>query len=140
MNWKRFLIASLVVFVVVQAMEFLINNVILMSQYESLKNLWRPDMESKMWIMYLIGLLVAFLFTYIFIKGREGKGLAEGVRYGIIIWLFVSVPMCLGFWVMFPVPLKLALWWMLFSLLEMLIAGILVAAIYRPPVAAPKAA
>ncbi len=140
MNWKRFLVASLVVFVVIQSMDFLINNVILMSQYELLKDLWRPDMESKMWIMYLIGLLVAFLFTYIFIKGREGKGIAEGVRYGIIIWLFVSVPMSLGFWIMFPIPFKLALWWILFSLLEMLIAGILAAAIYRPSVAAPKAA
>jgi len=139
MNWKRFLSASVVVFVVIEAMEFLINNVILMSQYEQLKDLWRPDMASKMWLMYLIGLLVAFLFTYIFIKGREGKGIAEGVRYGIIIWLFVSVPMSLGFWIMFPITLKLALWWILFSLLEMLIAGILVAAIYRPSVAAPKA-
>jgi hypothetical protein len=140
MNWKRFFIASVVVFVVVQAMDFVINNIILMAQYESLKELWRPDMGSKMWIMYLIGVMVAFLFTYIFIKGREGKGLAEGVRYGIIIWLFVSVPMSLGFWIMLPIPFKLALWWILFSLLEMLVAGILVAAIYKPAAAAPKAA
>lgn len=132
MNCKRFVIASVVVFVAIQVMEFIVNNIIMMGQYESLKNLWRPDMASKMWIMYLVGVLVAFLFTYIFIKGREGKGLAEGIRYGIIIWLFVAVPMSLWFWVMLPVPFKMSLWWMIFSLIEYIVAGILVAAIYKP--------
>jgi len=139
MNWKRFFIASAVVFVAVQVMEYVINNIILMSQYEALKDMWRPDMQSKMWIMYLVGVLVALLFTYIFVKGREGKGIAEGIRYGIIIWLFVGVPMSLGFWIMLPIPFKLALWWIIFSLLEYLVAGILVAAIYKPVAPAPKA-
>jgi len=76
--------------------------------------------------------LVALLFTYIFIKGREGKGIAEGVRYGIIIWLFVNVPMSVGMWVLLPIPYMIIIQWMLFSLLEMLIAGILVAVIYKP--------
>ncbi|MGQ9802196.1 MAG: hypothetical protein ACUVRL_11120 [Candidatus Saccharicenans sp.] len=140
MNWKRFVIASVVVFVSIQVMEFVVNNIIMMGQYESLQNLWRPDMASKMWIMYLIGVMVAFLFTYIFIKGREGKGLAEGVRYGIIIWLFVAVPMSLWTWVMLPVPFKMSLWWMVSSLIEYIIAGLLVAAIYKPAVPTPEKA
>jgi hypothetical protein len=37
-------------------------------------------MMSRMWVMYLIGALTALLFTYVFIKGREGKGISEGVR------------------------------------------------------------
>ncbi len=140
MNYKRFIIASVVVYVAFQVMEFLVNNIILMSQYEALQNLWRPDMASKMWLMYLAGVLVAFLFTYIFIKGREGKGLAEGFRYGLIIWAFVAVPMSLGFYGMLPIPFKLALWWIIFSLVEYVIAGLIVAAIYKPaPPAAEKA-
>lgn len=140
MNVKRFIIASVVVFVAFQVMEYIINGLILMSQYEALQNLWRPDMKTKMWIMYLTGLLVAFLFTYIFIKGREGRGLAEGVRFGMIIWLFVAVPMSLGCWVMFPIPFKLALWWIIFSLIEYIIAGLLVAAIYKPASASAEKA
>lgn len=132
MNWKRFFIASAVIYIVLQVMEFVINNIILMKEYEAIQHLWRQDIESKMWIMYLIGILVALLFTYIFVKGREGKGLAEGVRYGIIIWLFVAVPMSFGFWFMFPIPFRLALWWMIFSLLEYIVAGLLVASIYKP--------
>ncbi|MGB9907408.1 MAG: hypothetical protein ACPLRR_08500 [Candidatus Saccharicenans sp.] len=137
MNGKRFIIASVVVFVAFQVMEFVVNNIIMMSQYESLQNLWRPDMASKMWIMYLVGVLVAFLFTYVFIKGREGKGMAEGIRYGLIIWALVAVPMSLWTWVMLPVPFKMSLWWMIFSLIEYIVAGILVAAIYKPTAPAP---
>jgi len=132
MNWKRFWVASLVTYVVVQAMDFVINEVFMKSANESLKSLWRPDMASRMWVMYVVGVLVALLFTYIFIKGREGKGIAEGVRYGIIIWLFVSVPMNVGMWVLLPIQFMMIIRWTLFGLLEMLIAGILVAVIYKP--------
>ena len=132
MNWKRFLVASLVTYVVVQAMDFVINEVFMKSANESLKSLWRPDMMSRMWVMYLIGVMVALLFTYIFIKGREGKGISEGVRYGIIIWLFVSVPMGASLWVLLPIPYMIVFRALLFGLLEMLVAGILVAVIYKP--------
>ena len=140
MNWKRFLLASLAVFVAVQILEFLVNSVFMKSANDSLSNLWRPDMASKMWVMYPIGVLVALLFTYIFVKGREGKGTIEGVRFGIIIWLFVSVPMNLAMWVMLPIPGILIVKWLLWSLLEMVIAGVLVVIIYRPLAPAPAKA
>jgi uncharacterized PurR-regulated membrane protein YhhQ (DUF165 family) len=139
MNWKRFWVAGLVVYVVVQAMDFVINEVFMKSANESLKSLWRPDMMSRMWVMYLIGALTALLFTYIFIKGREGKGISEGVRFGIIIWLFVMVPMGASMWVLLPIPYMIVLRSLLFGLLEMLIAGILVAVIYKPLAAPAKA-
>jgi uncharacterized PurR-regulated membrane protein YhhQ (DUF165 family) len=132
MNWKRFLVASAVTYVVVQAMELVINNVLMKSANESLMSLWRPNMTSRMWVMYVVGVIVALLFTYIFVKGREGKGIAEGVRYGIIIWLFVSAPMSVSMWVLLPIPYIIILRWMLYGLLEMLVAGILVAVIYKP--------
>jgi len=70
---------------------------------QQLEGLWRPDMESKIWLMYVFGAFVALLFTFIFVKGREGKGLAEGVRYGLIMWMFVTVPMNVAWWVMLPI-------------------------------------
>jgi CBS domain containing-hemolysin-like protein len=118
--------------VVVQAVDFVVNEVFMKSANESLKSLWRPNVMSRVWLMYVVGVLVALLFTYIFVKGREGKGIAEGIRYGLVIWLFVSVPMNVSMWVLLPIPYIIILRWMLYGLLEMLIAGILVAAIYKP--------
>ena len=132
MNWKRFFVASLVTYVVVQAIDFIVNGVFMKSAIESLKGLWRPNMAGRMWLIYVFGVLVTLLFTYIFVKGREGKGIAEGIRYGVIMWLFVTVPMNVSMWVLLPISYTIILRWMIYGLLEMLVAGILVAVIYKP--------
>ena len=139
MNCKRFFAAAIVIFVVIEAMEFVINNYLMMATYEALKSVWRPeaDMMAKMWIFHPVMLLSMLLFVYIFIKGREGKGICEGVRYGLIIWLFLSVPFSLSLYVLFPIPFSLSLKWMAIGFVEMVISGVLAAAIYKP--AAPKA-
>jgi hypothetical protein len=131
MNWKRFLWASLVILVVRKGLAYLIETFILMRD-EKVNSLLRPDVKSTVWLMFVVGLLVAFLFTYIFVKGREGKGIQEGVRFGIVIWLFVTVPTGLGAWMMFPIPIALIGKWALMGLLLNLISGILAAAIYKP--------
>ena len=138
MNVKRLLLAALAVFVSVQVLDFVLNMLFMKSANESLKALWRPDMGSKLWLMYVFSALVALLFAYIFVKGREGKGLAEGVRFGLIMWMFISVPMNVAWWVMLPIPHSVLVGWVLFGLAEMLVAGILVAALYKP--AAPAKA
>jgi hypothetical protein len=138
MNWKRFFWTGVVVYVVFQGLGFLIDNVFLKGAYDALQSLWRPNMMSRIWALYVAGLFIAFLFVYIFIKGREGKGIQEGVRYGILIWLFTIVPFNLELWVIFPIPHQLIVKWLLFGLLTSLIGGILAAAIYKP-VEAPKA-
>lgn len=132
MNWKRFVMASLSVFVVIQAIDYIADVVFLDRDYESLQSLWRPDTASKLWVTYLMALLVSFLFTYIFVKGREGKGIPEGVRFGVVIWLFTVLPVYHTMWAFFPIPYILVFRWTLFGLLQTLVAGILTAAIYKP--------
>jgi hypothetical protein len=132
MNWKRFSTAAIAVFVAVQALEFILNGVLMKSANESLKGLWRPNMSSRAWLMYVFSALVAVLFTYIFVKGRENKGLVEGIRFGILMWLFITVPMNVTWWVMLPIGWTIVLRWIVAGLLEMLVAGLLVAAIYKP--------
>jgi hypothetical protein len=135
MNCKRLIIASLVIFVVMSAMDYVVNTQLMTSAYQSVKNLWRPDSDiwSMMWISYAFGLLFSFLFTYIFVKGYEAKGLLEGVRFGILIWLFMVVPVSHGYYVVLDkLPYSLCLQWCGYGLIEMLVAGILVAAIYKP--------
>jgi hypothetical protein len=89
-------------------------------------------MMSLMWIFYAAGLVTAFLFVYIFIKGYEDKGLLEGLRYGIIIGLFMNVIGMFGQYVMYPIPCSLSVQWFVFGMIEFAVAGIVAAAIYRP--------
>jgi heme/copper-type cytochrome/quinol oxidase subunit 2 len=132
MNWKRVILAGIVIYIVFQGLGFIMDNVWLKNDYDQLKNVWRQNMMSRIWLLYVVGLLVAFLFTYIFVKGREGKGIQEGVRFGIIIWLFTIVPFNIEIWVIFPIPYMLVLKWLIFGLLTSLIGGILAAVIYKP--------
>jgi len=132
MNVKRFIIASIAVYLVFQVLDFIIHGVILADTYKELANVWRPDMMSLMWIFYIAGLLFAFLFVYIFIKGYEGKGILEGVRYGIIIGLLMNVIGMFGQYVMYPLPFTLIILWFISGMIESILGGIAAAAIYKP--------
>ena len=131
MNVKRFIIASIVVFLAFEIIDAIIHAGILSKTYESM-NIWRPDMMSKMWIMHLGTFILAFLFTYIFIKGYENKGIAEGARYGVIIGLFANIPYAFYSYATYPLPFSLCLLWFIYGMIEFIICGLIAAAIYKP--------
>ncbi|GAB4373434.1 MAG: hypothetical protein Kow0042_17370 [Calditrichia bacterium] len=134
MNTKKWVVASVVIFVVATLLDLLIHNVILSGAYESTRQLWRPraEMNRLMWLWLLSNLIWSFLFVYIFAKGYEGRGIMEGVRYGVIIGLFVSIPMSLGTYAVQPITFGIAAGWFIFMLIEIVILGIIAALIYRP--------
>ena len=131
MNAKRFIIASIVVFLAFEIIDAIVHMGILGKTYESM-DIWRPDMMSKMWIMHIGSLILAFLFTYIFIKGYENRGIAEGVRYGVIIGLFANIPYGFYSYAMYPLPFSLCIQWFIYGMIEFIICGLIAAAIYKP--------
>ncbi len=134
MNRTRLIISAVVVFIVFQIMEYLVHEVILKSTYMSLASLWRPEAEfqSKMWIMMLTGLVWSFLFAYFYAKACKSGGLMTGIRYGFLMGLFFVLPMSFNWYVILPIPYNLALTWFLFGMGEIIIAGIIVALLYKP--------
>ncbi len=131
MNIKRFMLASIAVFIVIQAIDWLVHGVLLSRWYVEFQNVWRPGMIDLMWVMVLGSLFFSFMFVFIFTKGYEGKGIIEGARYGLLIGLLMYVSGMLGQYVMYPIPLGMALIWVGYGIVEMVIAGIAAAAIYR---------
>ena len=131
MNIKRFMIASIAVFIVIQAIDWLVHGVLLSRWYAEFKNVWRADMMDLMWVMVLGALFFSFMFVFIFTKGYEGKGIMEGARYGLLIGLLMYVSGMLGQYAMYPIPLGMALIWIAYGIVEMVIAGMAAAAIYR---------
>jgi len=138
MNVKRFIAASLAIYTVSLVLGYLVHGVILRATYDSLKNVWRPDMQSKMWIEWLDGFVVSFLFTYIFTKGYEGRGIMEGLRFGLVIGLFVSIPTAYGTYLIIPIPYYLALEWFLYGTAQAILLGAVAAAVYKPLAAPAK--
>ncbi len=134
MKNKTFWIGFLVVFIVMQAIGFLIHGVMLDGMYNDLAASFRPkeQIDAMMWIMILSGTAVLYLFCYIFTKGYEGQGVVEGVRYGALMGLFLAFPTSVDAYVIYPLTQELAVIWFVTTLVGMMIAGAIFAAIYKP--------
>ena len=128
---KKMLIGVVAVFITLELLDFLIHGVILMSTYAAMQNVWRPDMMAKMWVLHVVKIITAFFFVLIFSKGYENKGIMEGLRYGFYIGMIVSSGFAFGSYASFPIPHVLALHWFILTLGEYLIAGVVVAQVYK---------
>jgi hypothetical protein len=131
---KRFWLGFAAIYVVTHVLGFLVHEVLLSGAYERLAQLWRPEEEMRgmMWIFYITSAVYLWVFCYIFTKGYENRGLMEGVRYGLLMGLFMSVPWAFDSFVIFPIPMSLALSWFVSGIVVFVILGVIFAAIYRP--------
>ena len=113
MNWKRLSLAAVLVFVALIVTELIIHLVILKGCYEPLQETGifgsQERMSSYMWVKILIGAIFAYMFVFIFARGHEGRGLIEGVRYGIYITLFFNFVMAYLQFVLYGIPYSLVL-------------------------------
>jgi uncharacterized membrane protein len=82
--------------------------------------------------MMLSGIVVLFLFCYIFTKGREAGGIMEGVRYGALMGVFLGLPTSVDAYVIYPLTQSVAAVWLVSTIVSFMIAGAVFAAIYKP--------
>lgn len=130
MNTKRYVMASLAGFAFIFIYEWLFHGMLLEPLYTATVNLWRSKEECK-WIAMLAGQMIfPLMFTYIFTKGYENKGIPEGIRYGVLIGL-LFLPSNLIFYAVMPLPSVLAAAWILGGIIEMAVLGAIVAGIYK---------
>ena len=127
---KKVLLGWVAAFVTLMVLDFVIHGVLLASTYESLASLWRPDMNDKMWIMWVVSLIGSFFFAFIFSKGYENKGIAEGLRYGLYIGIWIGSGFAYGTYAMIAIPYSLALQWFIYSIIEFVIAGAVLALVF----------
>ena len=122
MNIKKFVIAFIVVFIVLEITNYLIYMVILKSSLMSdmRKMIFRSqeDMNSKMWMMWLGDLVWSYFFVFFFVKGYENQGWLEGFRYGFYIGIFFSFVMSISSYAVFPFGAALAIQMFLYGFIQ----------------------
>ena len=135
MNTKRWLLASVAVFVVIGVLEFLVHGVLLSGLYKQTASVWRAEAEMgrMIWIFWAGYLVFAPFFTLIYVKGYEkGKpGLGQGFRFGLYVGAMLSVMNGFAWYVILPIPLVLAFYWFLATLVEFIIVGVVAGLAYR---------
>ncbi len=134
MNTSRYVIGSLVVFVYIFIFEFLFHGMLLTPLYMQAEQLMRPEPEFFGYFHWIVigELILAFFFCLIFTKGYEGKGIGEGVRFGLLVGIGFGVSSALITYAVHPFPGKLVLAWVIGYPVEMILAGVIIAAIYKP--------
>jgi hypothetical protein len=127
---KKFWLAFVAVLVASEICNYLIHGLLLGADYQATASIWRSDMMRLMWVYHVIMVVGAFFYTFIFAKGYEGKGLAEGVRYGLYIGIWMSMGMAYGTYGMIAIPYAMAVKWFLYGIAQYVVMGIAAAAVY----------
>ncbi len=131
MNNKRFFLAVAAVFVVHEVLGFIIHQVLMTPFYQETYSLWRMPEEINLGLIYLVAAIWSLLFTYIFTKGYEGKGPMEGIRYGLLVGLLISVPMAFATYAVQPITLSMAMAWFVYGTIQVVACGLAAALVYQ---------
>jgi hypothetical protein len=94
-------------------------------------------MQHKLWIVCVSDLLYSILFAWVYVRGTELKPWAsQGIRFGILMWLFTVVPASLNDYVIYSLHHMLVIKWLAAGFITLIVMGLAVAAILRSPTSA----
>ncbi len=127
---RKLLTGFVSVFLFTQVVEGLVSYYLLDATYTAHTHLWRPIGEMKLWMFPITGGFFSFFFVYLFSRGYEAKGIAEGFRYGISIALMVALPSAYEQYAVMQIPYFVTLELFLSRSLEYIAAGILLSVIF----------
>lgn len=132
MNVIRFLIAVVVMLIVMFFYEWIAHGGLLIEVYNQTPQLWRTQEEMFIYLPVNLGILVAlaawfvFVFSQIFPEGGVGKGFLFGLYFGV----FAGLEAAASYYYL-PIGAALAASWFVLGLIELLLCGAVVGAIYR---------
>ena len=133
---KRWALATVGAFAVLFTTGFLIHHLWLGEFYHAHAQWWRPagEMPSMLPVLFTAQLALAALLSAVYAKGYEPNkgGVGQGVRFGVLVGLLLTLPCSLMNHVIYPYPTSLIMRWLIGGLAEIILAGGVIGAIYRP--------
>lgn len=128
---KRFLVCGIVVSFAALLLSFLIHALLLGADYASLGAMYRGAADGERhfpWLL-LAHALLGFAMTWIFAQGfaSDRPTLAQGLRFGLAMALFATVPGYLVHYAVQPLPPALVAKQIAYGTIGMLLLGMLLA-------------
>jgi hypothetical protein len=140
---KRFIWTVVAVFSVAQVFAIIIHGFILNAEYRPfygtlLRPMDGPDApDAPKWMVVFLPLshlAMAIAFVSLFNRWmRPGPEIPQGLRFGVLAWLFGPVPMYLLWFAEQPWPLSLTIKQLVLELFAMLVLGTLAAMLHKQP-------
>jgi len=127
---KKFWIGFVLVFVVLAILDTITSTFLLAGVYQETASLWRPEAEIKTGVIVVSWAFLAFFFTLIFSKGYKGKGIWEGVRYGLYVTGLMAIPAAYMTYATMPVPYALTFQWWVYAGITYVVMGVVLTLVY----------
>lgn len=121
---KKYGLTGVLIFVSWFILDYVIHQLILGSAYQATKELWRPPAEMKMWLMWIVSILVIIILIYMYDKLVANKSLNKGLLFGLLYGLATGLSMGYGTYSVQPITYGIALTWFLGTVVEMVVAGL----------------
>ena len=132
---KRFWIAGIAASVLFFILGFIVHGVLLTNDYMQIKSMFRPEAEAmaNMPTMILAHVIMGFAFAWIYSRGVSNAPWAmQGLRFGIVMVLLVTVPWYLIYYSVQPWPAAITAKQIIFDGISLVITALVVAFIYKP--------
>ena len=138
MNYTRIVIAAIVATIVDAAYGFLVWGMVLNGEFGRYPQLYRPAGDMSGFPLMFVGILGAMVIaSWIYAKGYEGgSSLTEGLKFGIVLGLFMGLYISGTHYGTMPIGKKLALTYAIGQFGEFLLAGLAIGLVYKPAAAA----
>ena len=129
---RKILLSTVVVFIVWAILGFLFHGILLKGLYDTAPvGLFRQMADMKMWLSYLVSLVLAGVFCSIYAYFISEKSMKKGLYYGLFLGFGYGLGMGYGTYATMPLPYSLALCWFLITIFEYGVAGLLVGLIVK---------
>jgi len=132
---KKFIISTVVVFIVWMVGSMLVHGMWLGETYAAMTNLFRAE-EAQMetfHVMIIAHVIMAAAFVWIYLRGREdGPWLAQGMRYGLAIALLAPIPTYMIYYAVQPLPGDMVIKQIIGDGLLVVVLGVLTAFMNKP--------
>jgi len=143
MNYGRLALAAIVATVVDACYGFTVYGMLLAGEFGKYPGVYRSNEAGQAYLPLMFGgLLVAILVvTAIYAKGYEGgSGAAEGLRFGLMLGVFVFLAFGGVNYAVLNIGRRLALQAAVAGLVEWTLVGVAIGLVYRPSASAARRA
>ena len=131
MNIRKFVLSSIVIFILALLWNYILHGVILAIESEAVKSLFRTDMKDKIWLSLIMALILIMVFVYGYTRISSKGTVLEGALYGFVFGITAGLLVDVNQYILYPLPASLVIKWFLFGVLEFTIYGVLVSRLYR---------
>jgi hypothetical protein len=100
----KLLISTVVAFVLLFLFGWLLYGVICVNHLTSMRHLWRPDADIKMWAVLVGNLMQALFLSILYMKTYKGENpFKEGFIYGMLVSMLMAIPYVFYMWASYQV-------------------------------------